>query len=103
MTPIRADLLAAKLKAARTGEAPAFAAQLEQQPRLAVLLWFLQSASMQPHGLIGLAARLVKSFPEQFQTEAMLAAGAPEKKDCYSIAQCLKVWIEDGDSESFWQ
>jgi hypothetical protein len=103
MTPIRADLLAAKLKAARTGEEPQFAAQLEQQPRLAELLWFLQAASLQPHGLIGLAERLVKSFPEQFQTEAMLASGVPEKNGCYSFEQCLKVWIGDGDSERFWR
>lgn len=101
MTPIRADLLAAKFKAAHTAEAPEFAEQLKKQPRYAELLWFLQWASFQLFdGLEKLVARLIELFPERFQTRAMIAAGAPDKSGRYSLSQCLEVWKADAQAEN---
>ena len=101
MRTICPELLAAKIQRLRNLEEPELAARLEQQPRTVHALWFLQEMSHQPGGLDKLAGTLSESFPEQFATKAMLAAG-PAKNGTWTLEQCLAVWQETA-SRPIWR
>lgn len=96
MTPIRPELLAEKIQAARNGEpeAPVFAQQLAGEPDLLETLCFITEMSRRPGGLDGFVQKLIEASPGRFQTKAMREAGPPQSDGCYSLAQCLAVWME---------
>ena len=100
--PIRPEYLAAKIHAARSGEpeAESFAGQLPTQPRLLETLCFLQEMSRRPRRLWGFVDNLIETYPDRFQTAAMLAAGPPNKAGQWTLEQCLLVW-KDEDLRNF--
>jgi len=104
MTPIRPDLLAGKLEAARNGEpeASAFAQQLADTPRLAEALWFLEWAFRQPGGGPRFVDKLIEACPARFQTKSMQAAGPP-RNGRYTLAQCWKAWEDFEQRDSEWR
>lgn len=90
---INPELVAAKLARADNLEDPRLAKQIESNPRLVELLWFIQWRSFQPGGLDAMVNDLLAGYPDRFVTEAMKAAGPP-RKNRYDLAQCLAVWRE---------
>jgi hypothetical protein len=75
---IRPESLARKLAAIRNYEYPELLAQLEAQPRIIEMLWFLQYMSMQPGGLVKFCADMAAQLRQRFGTETMRAARRPE-------------------------
>ncbi len=88
---INPSSLAAKLAAVANREAPGFAAELDQCPRLVEALWWIQWKSIQPGGLPALVEELVRSSPERFVTKAMQDIGSP-RGGLYSFHDMLAVW-----------
>jgi hypothetical protein len=88
MSTIRPELVAGKLHVART-VGNAFSSQVGDRG-IVETLWFLQWVSMQPGSIEGFVSRLLKDFPQQFLTRAMIAVEA--KNGRYSMEQCIAVW-----------
>lgn len=84
---IQSEKLALKLAEIRNLEVPKLAEQLQRQPRLTELLWFVQWKSTQPGGLFKFAAELVKQFPERFTTKTL--AGAKGSKLSYQEKRAI--------------
>lgn len=89
-TPIRPELLAAKLAAIRNYEYPELAAQMTANPRLAEMLWFLQAMSLRPGGLLKFVEDLLTELPERLGTPTMVKA----KSDNYTLAEKLAIFYE---------
>lgn len=90
---IPSEKVARKLHEAEDRESEAFAKQLQADPRLVELMWFIQWFSFQPGGIQRLADGLLAAFPERFVTEGMGKVGAP-RGGRYSLAQCVELWEE---------
>src|SRR5216684_3003098 len=71
---IRPELVAHKLAAIRNYEQPKLLAQIEDNPRLVEMLWFIQYVSMQPGGLVKFCKEMLDAFPEHIGTETMIRA-----------------------------
>jgi hypothetical protein len=82
MSIINPERVAAKFNFSRTEN---------QDAQTGERVWFLQAMSMSG-GLDAFVAGLVEQYPHEFQTKAMIAAGAPAVGGCYSKDQCLAVW-----------
>ncbi|MFO1499175.1 MAG: AAA family ATPase [Verrucomicrobiota bacterium] len=67
MMRIRPDLLAAKLQAIRNLEHPELFEQLQENPRLVELLWYLQAMSLLPGGLQAYAQTLLHGLAGEFR------------------------------------
>ncbi len=89
-TPIRPELVAAKLAAIRNYELPNLRTVIERRPRFVEILWFLQSMSLRPGGLLKFAENLIDTFPERCGTPTMLAVS----KAFYTDAERLAIYIE---------
>jgi hypothetical protein len=73
--------------------APDIIKQLESEPRLVELMWYIQWHSMQPQGLQKLTDGLLAAFQGRFITAAMQKAGVP-RKGRYSVEECANVWSD---------
>lgn len=89
-TPIRPELLAAKLAAIRNYEYPETLAQMTANSRLVETLWFLQAMSLRPGGLLKFVEELLAEFPERLGTPTMVKS----KSKNYRISQKLAVFCE---------
>ena len=89
-TPIRPELLAAKLAAIRNYEYPQLLDQVTANPRLVETMWYLQAMSLRPGGLLKFVDDLLAEFPERIGTPTMLRAGAKS----YSLADKLEIYGE---------
>ena len=88
-TPIRPELLAAKLAAIRNYENPALLAQMSANPRLVETLWFLQAMSLRPGGLLKFVQEFLAEFPERLGTPTMLAT-----RGNYRTSEKLAIFYE---------
>jgi hypothetical protein len=79
--------VAAKLADAAQRTQPAFAKQLKEQPRLAELLWYLQSVSMQPGGMEDFASDIIQQFSAQFGPADVHDENAP-----LTLEQRERIW-----------
>ncbi len=80
-----------KLKAIRELREPKLAEQLNDEPRLAELLWFLQWRSHQPGGLDKFVQEFLLEFPECIHTRQMAEIPRP-RSGCYSLEECVHLW-----------
>lgn len=108
MNSIRPEIIAGKLLQIRNGE-PSLAEQIQRQPRLVEMLWFVQFKSMQPGGLEKFAEQMIEKLPERFMSKGQLEAGPPKDNGRYTMDQCFQVWkaqleetVSLGDSFSDW-
>lgn len=87
---IRPETVAHKLAAIRNYEHPELLDQINANPRLVEMLWFLQFISMQPGGLVKFCAALIQELPERFGTQTMRSAKPGE----YAIESKVAIWSE---------
>lgn len=78
---IRPEILARKWAAICNYEYPELLKQVQANPRLKEVLWFLQAMSMQPGGLVKFVADITEALPACFGTVTMRAA----KRGCESL------------------
>ena len=89
-TPIRPELLAAKLSSVQNYEYPELADQMTANPRLVETFWFLQKMSLLPGGLLKFVEEFLAEFLERLGTPTMLAA----KSDNYTLAEKVAIYFE---------
>src|SRR4051812_46298739 len=94
---LKPEDVARKLAAIRNLENLTTLKQIEQQPRLVELLWFVQAMSLRPGGLSKFANDLIEANPKQVGTKTMRAAQGRK----YSVEQKAKIEreIETGGLE----
>jgi hypothetical protein len=84
---IKPETVARKLAAIRNRENLPALKQIEAQPRLVEMLWYLQAMSLQPGGLYKFTEDMVTANPGQVGTKTMRAA----KSRNYTAAQKLEI------------
>src|ERR1035441_4730526 len=89
-TPIRPELLAAKLAAIRNYEYPELLAQVTANPRLVEILWYLQAMSLRPGGLLKFVEELLAEFPERLGTPTMIGA----QSESFRASEKLTIFYE---------
>lgn len=90
---IRPEVVAQKLAAADNRSARCLADELQENPRLVELMWFVQwYDAFAPGGRGQLARDVIMSQPDAFYSAAMREAGHPACEGRYDVAQCLTVW-----------
>ena len=88
--PIRPETVARKLAAIYNYEHPKLLAEVQADPRLPELLWFVQYMSLQPGGLAKFAADLFEKMPERFGTVTMRNTTGRE----YTLEEKVAIWNE---------
>ena len=88
--PIRPETVARKLAAIYNYEHPKLLSEVQANPKLTELLWFVQYMSLQPGGLAKFAADLMEQMPERFGTDTMRKAFGRE----YTVIERALVWNE---------
>lgn len=80
-----------KLKAIRELREPQLAQQLNAEPRLAELIWFLQWQSHQPGGLDRFVHEFLLEFPERLRTRAMAEIPSP-RSGRHTLENAVRIW-----------
>jgi hypothetical protein len=88
--PIRPESVARKLAAIYNYEHPKLLAEVQADPKLPELLWFVQYMSLQPGGLGKFSTDLVELMPESFGTVTM--RGLPDRD--FSLEEKAAIWNE---------
>ncbi len=89
---IRPEAIAAKLAALRNFEEPAILLEMEKEPRLSELLWYIQWHSFQPGGLNKFIENFLATHADLVGTPSMIRFGMGSKS--FSRDQCETVWNE---------
>lgn len=98
MSSIRPELVAAKLKSARMREDPQLDDQIQEQPRLVEMLWFLQWMFTRPGGGEQFTRTFVERYADRLGTAEAVRIGAPAGGS-WSLEQCQRIWNDSEGSQ----